>query len=341
MSAVSAPEREASAAVACPDVVVAIVNYCTAELTIDCLRSLEDEIREWPGSRVVVADNASPDGSGAVIAKAVADNGWGDWAEVLLLERNGGFAFGNNAVINAFRAMLVRPRYFWLLNSDTVVRKGAMGALIRSLDGKPEAGFAGSCLENPDGSQQCSYFRFPSHLSEFASHVKLGPFARLFSKWAVAPAPSREGGTWDWLSGASLLIRADVVDQIGPLDDDYFLYYEETDYCRIARDNGWTCWFEPESRVVHLVGRSSGVTQREGPPKRRPDYWFSSRRRYFNKHHGWAYTAATDIALAAAVGLTRIREFVLRERSELPQHFLSDILANSVLVKGTGEPAKK
>jgi N-acetylglucosaminyl-diphospho-decaprenol L-rhamnosyltransferase len=315
-----------------PAVVVAIVNYCTPELTIDCLRSLAGEIEEFPGSEVVIADNASPDGSGTTIARAIADNGWSRWARVIHSPRNGGFAFGNNLIVNDCLNSPSPPRYLWLLNSDTVVRPGALRALVDFMENHPDVGIAGSRLEDPDGTQQCSAFRFHSIASEFDASVRLGIVSRMLSRWAVAPPLPQRSAPFDWVSGASMLVRFEVFRRAGLLDEAYFLYYEETDFCRKARDLGWTCWFVAESRVVHLVGKSSGVTERRNATKRRSSYWFESRRHYFMKNHGRLYSVGTDVALALGTLLWRIRATLSGRPSACPEYFLYDIARHSALL---------
>lgn len=312
-------------------VAIALVNYCTRDLTLDCLRSLEAEIADWPDCEVVVADNASPDGSGAEIAQAIEQNGWSHWARVLPMPKNGGFSYGNNGVIREQLARAKRPRYIWLLNTDTIVRPGALRTLVSFMEANPKAGFAGSRLEHLDGTRQCSAFRFHSIGSEFEASVNVGPVSRLLKSSVVAPPLTDETTRYDWLSGASMLIRTTVFDDIGLMDEDYFLYYEETDFCRQALNHGWTCWYVPQSRVVHLVGASTGVTSAAGRIKRRAPYWFQSRRRYFIKHHGVVYAALADAALGAGTALSMLRSAIQGRGSSSPEYFLSDLARQSAL----------
>lgn len=314
-----------------PTVAIVIVNYCTRELTLASLRSLEQEVARRAGTRVVIADNASPDGSGREIADAIEINGWSKWAQCLLLERNGGFAFGNNAGIKACSE--APPDYYWLLNSDTVVRPGALLHLIDFLERHPRVGIAGSRLEYEDGTQQVSTFRFPTILGEFAANAPIGSLGqRLLAASVIAEPASEQLRACDWLAGASMMIRAKVIDEIGLMDDGYFLYYEETEFCRRARLRGWQCWFIPESRVVHFIGASTGVTgKRPGRPRRRPGYWFQSRRRYFVNNHGRLYAIAADMGLIAATSFRRAAEFLRRRPSDIPEKFVRDLVVNSAL----------
>ncbi|MEM9355437.1 MAG: glycosyltransferase family 2 protein [Pseudomonadota bacterium] len=315
-----------------PRVVVAIVNYCTAELTINCLRSISEYIDEYKDTHVVVADNASPDGSGKAIADAIEAEGWSHWASVLPLPKNGGFAYGNNEVIRQWLGSKNSPEYFWLLNSDTLVYSGALAHLVRFLDNTPTAGFAGSCLEHRDGSVQHSAFRFHNVFSEFENGVQLGLVTRLLRSKTVAPDRSHETQTCEWLSGASVLIRASVLNEIGLMDEDYFLYFEETDLARRAQARGWESWYVVESRVIHLVGQSSGVTANERALARRPSYWFESRRKYFVKNHGRLYAAVADLALITGVTIRKLRTIITRSPPSHPKSFIVDLVKHSALL---------
>lgn len=313
-------------------VAIALVNYCTRDLTVDCLRSLESEIAQWPGCEVVVADNASPDGSGAEIAQAIEDNGWSRWARLLPQPKNGGFSYGNNAVIREQIDRAAQPDYIWLLNTDTIVRPGALRVLVDFMEANPKVGLAGSRLEHPDSTRQCSAFRFHSIGGEFESSVQVGVVSRLLEPWVLAPTLPDQATRYDWLSGASMLIRTSVFRDIGLMDEDYFLYYEETDFCRRAEKHGWSCWYVPESRVIHLVGKSTGVTDAVGRVKRRAPYWFQSRRRYFIKHHGVVYAALADVALGAGTALCMLRNALQGRASSSPELFLYDLARQSALL---------
>jgi hypothetical protein len=313
---------------------VVIVNYRTAGLTIDCLRSLDSEVRSLPGTRVIVTDNASGDGSVEKIQAAIETEGWGDWASLQPLERNGGFAYGNNAAIRPALQSPNPPPYILLLNPDTIVRPGALQALVNFMDSHPDVGIAGSRLEDPDGTPQRSAFRFHTVLSELDFGLRLGLVTKLLSNWVVAPPVSDETCQTDWVAGASMIVRREVFEAAGLMDEEYFMYYEEMDFCLQAKKAGWSCWYVPPSHVVHLVGQSSGVTDTKRPPKRLPQYWFDSRRRYFLKNHGWLYAAVADAAWASGFALWRLRRIIQRKPDPDPPNYLGDFLRNSVFLKG-------
>ena len=319
----------------CPiHLLVVILNYRTPDLTIDCLHSLVQEVQALPGTYVVVSDNDSKDGSVEQIGAAIMNEGWDDWVSLLPLDRNGGYAFGNNAPIRMALESANPPPYLLLLNPDTVVRPNALKVLLDFMVAHPEIGIAGSRLEDPDGTPQQSAFRFPNTLSELDAGLQLGFVSKLLSKWSVAPPVSLEICQTDWVAGASMIVRREVFDAIGLLDDHYFMYFEEVDFCLQANKAGWPCWYVPQSRVVHLVGQSSGVTDTKRPAKRRPQYWFDSRRRYFVKNYGWLYAALTDAVWLLSFGLWRLRRAIQQKPDEDPPHFLTDSWLNSVFIRG-------
>lgn len=161
---------------------VVVLNYRTAILTIDCLQSLSEEISAIPGSHVVVTDNASGDDSVAKIASAIKSNRWEGWVTLMPLDRNGGFAFGNNAAIRPLLEPTGTCPYVLLLNPDTVIRPGAVKALLAFMDDRPEVGIVGSRLEDLDTTAQQSAFRFPNVLGELDFGLRLGIMSKLLAR---------------------------------------------------------------------------------------------------------------------------------------------------------------
>jgi N-acetylglucosaminyl-diphospho-decaprenol L-rhamnosyltransferase len=308
---------------------IVMVNYRTADLAIDCLRSLEPEIIENPGTRVVVVDNASGDGSVNRLNSALAEHGWGSWVSVLASERNGGFAAGNNLAIRAALNDSSPPHFVLLLNPDTLVRPGALKALVTFMERRLDVGLVGSRLEDPDGTPQPSAFRFPTVLGELDGGLRLGLMSRLLKRWVVVPPVPESPGPVDWVAGASLMVRREVFDAIGLLDEEYFMYFEEVDFCLRARRAGWPCWYLPESRVIHLVGQSSGVTASQNAQRRLPDYWFESRRRFFLVHYGRLRTTLADLAWAFGYALYRVRRVLQGKPKRDPEYLLWDFLRHN------------
>jgi GT2 family glycosyltransferase len=260
---------------------VIIVNYQTAELAIQSLDSLH--VCGVGTSDTIVVDNCSGDESVAQIAAMIERRGWQHRAKLMPLDRNGGFSAGNNAGIRRALAADPPPAYVVLLNPDTVVKPGAIEALVAFMDRHPRIGIAGSSLEDGDGRPQCSAHRFPTPGGELLVGARLGLLDRLMPRRVLSPPIQSEPHPCDWVSGASMIIRREVFEQIGLLDEGYFLYFEEVDFCFRARKAGWDVWYVPQSRIVHLEGASTGIRAQQ---KRRPAYWYNSRRRFFIKSYG-------------------------------------------------------
>ena len=310
-----------------------IVNYRTTDLVIACLRSLRDETRGLPPANLALVDNGSGDGSADRIAATIMAEGWSSWVSLLPLADNRGFSAGNNAGIRLLLQSSEPAEYFLLLNPDTVVRKGALEALLDFAERHPKAGIIGCRLEEPGGVPQRSAFRFHSAIGELEQGLRLGIASRMLSRWAVGLPQPESARRADWVSGASMLIRREVLDAIGFLDEGYFLYFEEVDFCLRAARAGWECWHEPRSRVVHLGGQSTGVDL-AASSKRLPGYLFESRRRYFVKNRGPLYALLADLAWLSGHLVWLLRSRVLGSTKRAPPMLLRDFLRHSVLVRG-------
>lgn len=310
------------------DVAVVIVTYKCASLTIDCLRSIASD-RSDPNVRirVFVIDNAS--GDSAAIAQAIASNHWSSWVTLVTAPINGGFAYGNNLGIETAYADGT-PSYFYLLNPDAQVRSSGIGSLVRFLEAHPTVGIAGSSFENLDGSDWPYAFRFPTLMSEVLQGIDVGVVSRLFQRWVVAREMTKMPQPTDWICGASMMIRPSVFASIGGMDENYFLYFEETDFCNRAKRAGFSTWYVPESRVMHILGQSTSVTDTRTGPKRLPAYWFESRRRYFVMTYGVGRAIAIDIAALIANSVGLIKRIARRRNRPVP-HYIRDLVRHSIL----------
>ncbi|MES2890003.1 MAG: glycosyltransferase family 2 protein [Pseudomonadota bacterium] len=316
-----------------PTTLIVIVNYRSGRLVADCLQSLEPEVRANPGTQVVVVDNCSGDGSADVIAQHIQTQQAAGWAELVRAELNGGFSYGNNVAIRPSFHSAAPADYYWLVNPDTMVRPGALRALLDFMTARPRVGITGSSLEDENGEPWPWAFRFPSVWSEIDGGLRLGVVSKLLSRWTLARKMGAEPEQVDWLPGASMMIRREVFQSVGLMDESYFLYYEETDFCRQARLAGWDCWYVPQSRVMHIAGQSTGVTVKTDRPKRLPAYWFESRRRYFVKNHGRLYAVVADLFWMGAYALWRLRRLIQRKPDTDPPKHLIDFFQHSALWK--------
>ncbi|MCF8154929.1 MAG: glycosyltransferase family 2 protein [Rhodoferax sp.] len=310
-------------------VAVVIVTYRSAALTVDCLRSLQSErLNSRIDITAVVVDNAS--GDYPEIAAAITREGWSDWAKLIEAPRNGGFAYGNNLGF-AHAVRLWSPHYLHMLNPDTRVKPGAVRELVDFLERTPAAGIAGSSFENGDGSDWPIAFRFGSPLSELESGLGFGPVSRLLQRWRVARVMGNAEQQIDWCAGASMMLRRSMLAKIGGMDECFFLYFEETEFCWRARRAGFQTWYVPSSRVIHIAGQSTKLTERDAAPKRLPDYWFESRRRYFQVTLGLRRALLTDLLTLAAGALGQVKLTLQGRRAEIVPQYLSGVWRHSVL----------
>jgi GT2 family glycosyltransferase len=311
------------------DVAVVIVSYKCAALTIESLASVAAE-RSSAGFhiRAVVVDNAS--GDAPHIAAAIESKGWRSWVTLVTSVKNGGFAYGNN--LGIARAIEDHPpSYIYLLNPDAQVRPGAIGSLARFMEAHPEVGIAGSSFENLDGSDWPIAFHFPSLMSEMLQGMEFGPLMRSFKPWMVAQTMTKVSQPIDWICGASMLIRPAVLEAIGGMDENYFLYFEETDFCYRAKKAGFATWYVPDSRVMHIMGQSTTVTDETKGPRRLPGYWFESRRRYFAMTYGMGHAMAIDMVAFVARSIGLLKSALLGRLHMCTPRYIRDLVSHSVI----------
>lgn len=305
---------------------IIVVNYRTADLVIDSLRSLSGQIVDLKGGQVVVVDNASGDGSVEKLGGAIDHAGWAAWANIMPMDRNGGFAFGNNAGIRAALAAPRPPDYILLLNPDTVARPAAIEALISFMDVHPEVGIAGSRLQNRGGGFDCTAHNVPSPLGELDGGARLGILSRVLHRYVVTPPMRDLEHQCDWVSGASMVVRRQVFHEIGMLDEGYFLYFEEADFCCRAKTAGWQVWYVPQSVVLHLQGASTGIRSTK---VRLAEYWYGSRLRFFIKHYGIGGLVLADILWTvgrATYLIRRALQLGAQKEAQEPKWYTFDLL---------------
>ncbi|MDP8235400.1 MAG: glycosyltransferase family 2 protein [Candidatus Erginobacter occultus] len=252
-----------------PDLSICIVAYNVRAVLKDCLQSIR---RAGPeiNYEVLVVDNSSRDGTGEMVKS--------DFPEFFLIlnDSNIGFSAASNQAIR-----LSRGRYLLLLNPDTLVAKGALEEMVRFLDCRPAAGGGGPKLLNPDGRLQFSVRAFPTIASAFQQFTilgELGCFRRARNDYLQSGFDYARPTTVDQPMGAALFLRREALDEVGLLDEGFFLYFEEVDLCRRLTGAGWALWYNPAAEIVHLGGESTG---QEGG--RALYYFYQSQFRYFEK----------------------------------------------------------
>ena len=263
------------------DLSIIIVSWNTSALLLQCLDSIY-QTGSGTAFEVIVVDNGSTDDSVSLVEK--------HYPAVTLIQnpQNLGFARANNQGLQ-----IGTGRYFLLLNSDTIVPPGALEALIGTADAEPTVGVVGPKLLNMDGTLQRSWASFPSFWSEVVG--KNFPF-----RTPVLNRPNTFDV--DWIMGACMLVRRETLNDVGKMDEDYFFYSEETDWCFRIKKKNWKIWYITHVEIFHLGG---GSTQRGSVIQLVRLY--QGKLLYFKKNHGrFASTILRfGLALANAFGVMR------------------------------------
>ncbi len=265
-----------------PDLSIVIVSWNVAQLLRDCLRSIEDG-RGSLAIEVIVVDSSSTDGSPDMVAAEFPE------VDLIRCQENIGFPRGNNVGIAK-----AHGRYILLLNPDTVIQADALSQMVSYLEKHHDVGVVGPQLHNTDGSVQSSRRRFPNLTIGFFESTWLQPFApqRLLNWYYMFDSADDMLLDVDWVMGAALMTRQDVVAQVGGMDEAYFMYSEELDWCRRIKDAGWRIVYLPQAKITHHQGKSSDqvIVQRH-------IYFNQAKLRYYRKYHGRAAAAVLRLFL--------------------------------------------
>jgi GT2 family glycosyltransferase len=282
-------------------IAISIINYCTADLTINCVRSVLKDIGALP-AQVVIVDNASGDGSADRIADWIGT--LPDTAPVTLVRSplNTGFSGGHNLGIAA-----VAAETYLVLNSDAILRPGFLHAILAVADAHPEAGLIAPRIETEDGAVQVSQFRFHSPWSELIRGAETGPVTKVLKHHVVALSPPADPAEVEWASFACILLRGSMVKALGPMDEGYFLYFEDAEYCLRARRAGWRIALAPEAVAVHFRGGSGPVKAKARARKRLPAYYYRSRSRFLAQAHGHAGLLLANLGWHLGRGIAAAR----------------------------------
>jgi GT2 family glycosyltransferase len=263
------------------DLSIVIVSWNGRDLVLDSLASIADA-KLGITYEVILVDNGSADFTVECVARQFPDT------RIVALPKNIGFGAGNNRGLE-----IMRGRHAVLLNNDTIVLPGGLEACVRHLDENPDVGALGPQLLNPDRSKQNCIHNSPTVLSELVGQSLL---RRLFpkrypSKLVDYPGPIDV----EAVLGACLFVRREVIEQVGMIDEDYFFYLEETDWCHRIRAAGWRIVHLPHAHVVHLYGES---TKKRAPLRTRIEY-YRSRYLFFRKNRSpAAYRALRAVVFA-------------------------------------------
>jgi GT2 family glycosyltransferase len=234
------------------DVSIIIVNWNTQAILKDCLKSVYGQTKDI-SFEVVVVDNASFDGSIQMVKS--------EFPQITLIENNDnrGFAKANNQGMQ-----IAKGRYVLLLNSDTIILDGAIQRTLTFADQHPEAAVVGCKVLNPDKSLQPTCFMVPSLLNLFLSSTylyKLFPRSRFFGREQMTWWDRDDVREVEVVTGCFMLVRKEAMEQVGMMDESYFMYAEETDWCYRFRKAGWKLLFTPDAQIIHLGGQSSKIVK--------------------------------------------------------------------------------
>ncbi|TCM78973.1 glycosyltransferase family 2 protein [Rhodovulum steppense] len=282
-------------------IAISIINFRTAELTLNCVRSVLHDIGDID-ARIVVVDNASGDGSADKIAAWIAAQPAGAPVELVRSSANTGFSGGHNQGMAA-----VEADHYLILNSDAVLRPGFLKTILAAAEAHPEAGLIAPLIETDEGEIQVSCFRFQSPWSEFIRAASSAPVTRLLRRHVVALTPPVDPGEIGWASFCCILLRGRMVREIGPMDEGYFLYFDDCDYSLKARGAGWKIVQEPRAVAVHFRGGSGPVKTLEKARKRLPAYYYASRTRFLYKAYGQDGVIAANLLWHAGRALAQSR----------------------------------
>jgi N-acetylglucosaminyl-diphospho-decaprenol L-rhamnosyltransferase len=268
------------------DLSIVIVNWNVCDLLRRCLLSVDKALPPGLAAEAVVVDNASTDGSAAMVRH--------DFPAVRLVasDENLGYARGNNR-----GAAETSGRYLLILNPDTEVIGDALATMVHYLDEHPAVGVVGPQLRYADGTLQSSRRRFPTPATAFWESTLLHqwvPNNRAARRYHMADRPADAPQAVDWLVGAALMIRREAWRQVGPLDESFFMYFEELDWCRRGRAAGWEIHYVPAAQVVHYEGKSS-----EQVVAARTIRFQRSKVHYFRKYYGAGWALVIRLFLLA------------------------------------------
>jgi len=285
-------------------VAVSIINYRTGKMTISAAQSALEALGDRAAD-VIIVDNASGDGSAEEISKWIESAG-DDRVRFVQSATNSGFSGGHN------QGMAAAPDadYYLILNSDALLHSGFFEPILDAAKAFPEAGLIAPQLEFEDGEVQKSCFRFQGIASELMRGAQSGPVTRLFRHRVVALDLPPEPSEIEWASFACILLRGDMVRSLGPMDEGYFLYFEDSEYALRAHRAGWGVVYVPEARAVHFRGGSGPVKAMARAKKRMPAYFWRSRTRFLRQAQGPLGPLLGNLAWIVGRTLAQLRRLV-------------------------------
>jgi len=255
------------------DVSVVIVNWNTRDVLRDCLSSVFEQTQGIE-FEVIVVDNGSSDRSVQMVEAK--------FPQVIVIANgeNRGFAAANNQAI-----AVARGKYVLLLNSDTIVLDNAIAKMVSFADKNPDVAVVGCRVLNPDKTLQPTCFMFPSVLNMLlsASYLyKIFPRSKFFGRERMSWWDRNDVREVDVVTGCFMLVRRKAIERVGLMDEQFFMYAEETDWCYRFKETGWKVMFTPTAEIIHIGGQSTKQVRAKTLVQLR-----LSILHFINKHYGW------------------------------------------------------
>jgi N-acetylglucosaminyl-diphospho-decaprenol L-rhamnosyltransferase len=252
-----------------PSLSIIILSWNVRDLLRTCLASLP---LTQPSAEVIVVDSASADGSAEMVRARFPA------VRLIASSENLGYTRGNNLGLRA-----AKGRYLLILNPDTEIVGDALAKMLAYMDSHSRVGVLGPQMLSPDGKVQSTRRRFPTLLTGFFESIWTQRFAsrRLLDRYYGRDLPDHQIAEVDWVTGAALLVRREAYEQVGGLDEGFFMYSEEMDWQRRMKEAGWQVVYFPLAQVIHHEAKSS-----EQVPAATHIRFHSSKVRYFRKYHG-------------------------------------------------------
>ena len=234
------------------DLSIIIVNYTTKDFLLPCVKGIIENTKNLE-YEIIIVDNASEDGSAEYVKQKLMKRF--DMVRLIEPGANIGFSAGNNLGIKAGKG-----RYALIINSDILIWDNALEQMVNFMDKRPKAGIAGPRLLHPDASLQHFCYRFPSPLVLLYRRTPLARFAfarRAIGRYLMIDWDHKDSRKVDWVQGSCIMVRASAIKEVGLMDEQYFMFMEDTDWCRRFWQKNWEVWYIAEVEIVHYHARAS------------------------------------------------------------------------------------
>ncbi len=308
-----------------PDVSIIIVNWNTKDFLRDCLKSIYENTKNLD-YEIFVVDNASGDGSAKMVEEEFPK------VKSIKNKENVGFAKANNQVIKESKG-----KYILLLNPDTIVSTHAIKKMVEFMEDHPDVGVLGPKLLNPDSTLQPSCRSFPTLLTAFFEETllnRLFPKNRIIGKYKMGYWKHSDIREVDQPMGSALMVRREAVDEVGLLDEQFYMYYEEVDWCYRIKKRGWKICFIPQAQIIHHGGAATNKNKSKSLVET-----YRSMYKFFRKHYG--RLSIVLLKSLVMIGLT-LKMFILlvlhltdrksREDTRLKLKAMSAVLVRNVIL---------